>query len=154
MSLADDAVELLRSKGYPAIEAGADRGLASALGRARDYLRSDDALDWGGAPVRAAALDALDRIEVAVPHLAHLGADEAKGLLEATFRGLGLDDTTHNDFFAISFEERRRVKWQIADDLAAETERRNEAWRAWKAALRDVGTLALRALVPLLLAAL
>ena len=154
MSLADDAVALLRSKGYPKLEEGAERGLEKAIERAKDYLRSDEGLGWGGAPVRAAALDGLDRLSVMVPHTAHLAADEVRGLLDAAFAGLGLDVTTQHDYFGLTFEERRGIMHGLTDELAAEVEKRNKAWEAWKDTLRDLGTLALRTLVPLVLAAL
>lgn len=154
MSIADEAVELLRRKGYPRLEEGAERGLAKAMDRAREYLRSMEAYDWGGPTVRAAALDGLDRLDVVTPELAYLAADEVKGLLESAFRGLGLDQTTKNDYFSVPYEDRRAAMHELTDELAAETERREKAWEAWKAALRDIGTLALRTLVPLLLAAL
>lgn len=153
--LLNSAVEVLRDYGYPQLDSRAENAFADAVAAAREFLGNDEnAFDFGGPVIRAAALDGLDRVDVASPHLVHLATDEVKGLLEAVFRGLGADDTVRNDYFRLTYEERRAAMHATTDELAAETERRNAAWRAFQDMLQDVGSLALRTLIPLLLAAI
>lgn len=154
--LLERAVEALREKGLPKADKAVDRGLSKAIEKAREWVQSDEGLAFGGAPVRAAALDGLDRIERAAPSLGHLASREIRGLFEQVFQGYGSSEEVRNTYFrtAATYEERIERAYELASYLAEETIDREKAWEEFKALLKDLGTLALRTLVPLVLAAL
>lgn len=144
------AVEALR-KQLPKLEDASERGLESGLERARDWAH-----DNTEPAVRAPLLDALDRVEASKESLAHLAGDSLSAVLERVFLGLGADAETRADYFptALTYEQTREA---MQERTRAKLERqlaREESWDEFTEMLEEIGMLALRAVLPLLLAAL
>lgn len=152
--LLEDSVKALRKWWAPAAERAAEKGIDRAVDRAKEWVASDGAALLGGPVVRAAMLDGLDKIKRASPSMAHLTAAEVEGLLDWTFKGYGGDGQVMREFFGVSYEDRRSAMHDVTDAIAALAADRAHAWAEFQAMLKEIGTLALRTLIPLVVAAL
>lgn len=135
----------------PRIQAGANRGIDEALSRARKWA---DEADLGLA--KDAVVASLDRVEQSKPALEHLSGVLLANLLERVYFGVGATDDTRMAYFPSSagFDEARRAMHELTLAKSQRKVARDEAWDEFKAMLRDVGKLALQAVVPVLLAAI
>lgn len=138
----------------PRIESGSEKGLLKGIARAREWAETDETL--GTLRVRSAMLEALDRVEITAPHLAHLAGHNLVAVLEHVFHGEGQNYATRSEYFrtVAGFEERRRAAAANALERLEATLAQEEDWEAFTDMISDIGQLALRTLVPLLLAAI
>lgn len=146
-------VKLLR-KYVPQAERGADKGLQKGIERAREWI--DSAPNVGSPAFRGQLHEALDRVEVSTGAMSHLADHALTSLLERVFYGLGADEETRREFFRteLGYEETRQA---MQNRTLAKLERqlaREEAWDEFVEMLEDIGQMALRAVVPILLAAI
>ncbi len=153
MSLLDGLVSELR-KHVPQAQAGIDKGLESGIQRAREWVATHP--QAGNPEMREAMAEALDRVELAAPSLAHLAGHNLVAVLSLAFDGRGADDDVRSSYFQteLGYEERRK---HMRNRTLAKAERqlaKEESWDDFKDLLGDLGQLALRAIVPVLLAAI
>ena len=149
--LLDTAVKLLREQ-MPKLETGADRTLEKGIERAREWARTTPE---AGEAVRGAMLDALDSVDIAAPHLAHLASFELRALFERVFSGYGANEDTRLTYFRTqaTYDERIRAQKEGTLALLEAKLAREESWDAFVEMLKDIGQLALRTVIPVLLAA-
>lgn len=136
----------------PRIEAGAERGIGEAVARARGWAET---ADLGLPETRAAVVAAIDRVDAAQPALAHLSGVLLANLLERVYFGVGATGDTRAAYFPSSagFDEARRAMHELTLAKSQRKVARDEAWDEFVAMLKDIGQIALKAVVPILLAA-
>lgn len=141
-------------KQLPKIESGAEKGLAQGLDRAREWAETHPSL--GSDKLRKAMLDAIDRVDLAAPALSHLVGHNLVAVLDLVYTGNAEDHETRKEYFKtqLGFEERNKAAAANALARFEQTIATEEAWDEFLDMLEDIGQLALRALVPVLLAAI
>lgn len=151
----DLAIELVRREGIERIPEHAERAAEAGVKAAQKWLDSPGAAKVAPPAWRELAAQGLDGLRPAVPHLAALARDEAA----AAFNALADDDWgTARELLleAQLMTPEQRIEAQVRGDLEAlQAEfRREAAWDAFVAVAKDVATDALKAAIPLILAAL
>lgn len=145
-------VELLRSRGLERLPSATKRAAAAGLDRAEEWLIGQDLLSEDQAAVVKEGLVGLRDV---VPHLGTLSRTLAGGVLAHAWRGGGLS-RADLELEAASLEFAERLAAQQAGSLTVLREELAEdhAWGEIAATLRAIGEQALRAAIPLLIAAL
>lgn len=151
----DLAIKLVRREGIERIPEHAERAAEAGVKAAKEWLDSPAAAKVAPPAWRELAAQGLDGLRPAVPHLAALARDEAA----AAFNALAYDDwgSARDLLLGAQFmTPEQRIEAQVRGDLEAlQGELRRQAdWDAFVAVAKDVATDALKAAVPLILAAL
>ncbi|MCA8923988.1 MAG: hypothetical protein KDD82_19415 [Planctomycetes bacterium] len=144
--LRDRGVERVDELAERAAEAGLDKATAWLDGAGRELLSAD---------LADAAREGVEGLRAAAPHLGTLSRTQASGILSHVFRG-GATDRASLELAAAALAFDERLKAQRAGSLAKLREELAEqhAWDEIAATLKAVGLDALKAAIPLLLAAL
>ena len=153
MSLLDAAMKAIREQ-LPRIEAETERGLVGGLQRARDWVNTSP--DAGTPELRGAMLEALDRVEITAPSLAHITGHNLTAVLERVFAGVGASDDTRKLYFRtrLGYEEARQAMQNRTLEKLKRQLAKEESWDDFVEMLEDIGQMALRVLVPVILAAI
>lgn len=144
MSLLDKAAD----KAHAVVDEEADDWLRKGVVAGRKYL---DRLD----PVeRDAAARALDLVEEHQDALADVG--RARLLAAIAWTGLGETERARRAWLAggATFAERRAASAVSTARTLEETQRREKAWEEFQKFAKEAGLVALRVVLPILLAAL
>lgn len=101
-------------------------------------------------PERDMAKTGLDTISGYAGPLAHLGVGGVVSVMAQV--GFDRNEDAQATFLTLSFEERREASHASTDETVRERLNRERSWNEVEAMLKDLGTLALK-LIPLLLMA-
>lgn len=164
MSLLDDLIQKAATSADEHAADWLDKGLTCAreeLAARRDDLLDDPVIDDGRQHERTyefamleAAGKALDAIERYKGSLVHLGRARFAAVLAQL--GVGRERDARRLALATSstFAERRAASAASVAEANAATADREQAWRDVKALARELGLMALKAAIPLLIAVL